>query len=94
MLIIAGHIQVEPTERDGYVAECVSIVEAARASVGCIDFAITPDSVEPGRVNVFERWQSDEELMSFRGSGPDEGQKAQILGAQVSKYRISGVEAP
>jgi hypothetical protein len=33
MLIIAGHL-VDPADRDGYVADCVKVVEAARASAG------------------------------------------------------------
>ena len=29
MLIIAGYLVVDPSERDAYVAECVEVVEAA-----------------------------------------------------------------
>jgi len=94
MLIIAGHLQVEPIERDGYLAECVAVVEAARAGPGCLDFSLTADLIEPGRISVFERWESEEDLMAFRGSGPDAGQQARILKAEVSRYRISAVEAP
>jgi hypothetical protein len=33
----------------------VSIVERARGAAGCLDFAITADLIDPGRVNTFER---------------------------------------
>lgn len=94
MLIIAGHLQVDAAERDEYVADCIDVVNQARTAPGCLDFAITADTVEPDRVNVFERWESDAELKDFRGSGPDAGQKSQLLDAQVQKYRISATEDP
>ncbi|MFD0555934.1 antibiotic biosynthesis monooxygenase [Stackebrandtia endophytica] len=94
MLIIAGWLRVSPQGRDAYVAECVPIVEAAHRADGCLDFAITADSVRPDRVNVYERWESDELLHRFRDSGPEGAQQDRILAAEVHKYRISGVEAP
>ncbi len=92
MLIIAGRLHVDPEGRDRYVAECTQVVTMARAAPGCLDFALTADSVEPDRINVYERWNSDAELEAFRGSGPEAGQAAQILDAEVRRYRISAVE--
>ena len=94
MLIIAGQHQVDAAKRDRYVADCVAVVEQARAAPGCLDFAISADTVEPDRVNVYERWESDDDLHCFRGSGPDSEQAAQILDARVRKYRISATEGP
>ncbi|GAA1269689.1 antibiotic biosynthesis monooxygenase [Pseudonocardia aurantiaca] len=92
MLVIAGHLVVDPADRDRYVADCATVVEAARKASGCLDFALTADALDPGRVNVYERWESDEELEDFRGSGLDAGTAARILDADVRKYRISAVE--
>ncbi|WP_458329367.1 putative quinol monooxygenase [Micromonospora soli] len=94
MIIVAGTLYVDPAERDAYLASCVEAVRAARLAPGCVDFAVSPDLVEPGRVNVYERWESDEQLLAFRGSGPDAEQQAAIRGAEVHRFRISGVEAP
>ena len=55
MIIVAGHIAVEPQQRESYLARCVRIVEQARRAVGCLDVAICADLVDPGRVNIFER---------------------------------------
>ena len=71
-----------------------AVVQQARTAPGCLDFAITADPVEPDRVNVYERWESDAHLERFRGSGPDTGQTAQIRDALVRKYRISATEDP
>ena len=56
MIIVAGHITVEPKERESYVAGCVSVVEQARGAAGCLEFANTADLVDPGRVKIFESW--------------------------------------
>ena len=94
MLIVAGTLQVDPAGRDDYLESCISVVEGARKAPGCLDFAITADPIDPGRLNVFERWESDEALDEFRGGGPSDDQQGQILEASVEKYRISGVEPP
>jgi quinol monooxygenase YgiN len=94
MLIISGELRVDPAGRDAYVADCVAVVEAARRAPGCLDFAITADSVEPDRVDVYERWESDEQLLAFRGEGPDAGTAWRIRAAEVCTYRIAGVEDP
>jgi quinol monooxygenase YgiN len=62
MVIVAGHITVEPQQRESYLAGCVSVVEQARGTAGCVDFAITADLVDPGRVNIFERRESQAAL--------------------------------
>jgi quinol monooxygenase YgiN len=94
MLIIAGHLVVSPTDRDTYVAECVPVVEAARAAPGCHDFSVTADSVDPSRIRIFERWENEEQLLNFRGAGPSDSQQAAIVDADVKRYDISSVGDP
>lgn len=94
MFIVAGSLYVDPAARDAYLDSCVEVVRQARSAPGCVDFAIGPDLVEPGRINVYERWESDEQLLAFRGAGPAQEQVTAILGAEVHRYRISTVEAP
>ena len=94
MLIIAGYLIVDAADRDTYVTDSVTTVEQARRADGCLDFSITADSIDPGRIDIYERWNSDEELLDFRGTGPDGDTNARILNADVHKYRISAVEVP
>lgn len=94
MLIIAGTLHVDPAARDEYLANCRQVVAAARAADGCLDFALTADLLDPGRINVYERWESDEQLLAFRGGGPNDEQTMALLDASVHRYRISAVEAP
>src|SRR2546430_16440900 len=47
MVIVAGHITVEPQQRKSYLAGCVRIVEQARGAAGS-DRAALGKSVAPG----------------------------------------------
>jgi quinol monooxygenase YgiN len=89
MIIIAGHILVAPARRDAYLDGCEEVVAMARKAAGCLDYALGADLVSAGRVNVFERWESAEALAAFRGSGPSEEQRSQILSAAVVEYAVS-----
>jgi quinol monooxygenase YgiN len=88
VIIVAGAVIVAPEGRDAYLEGCVSVVAAARRAPGCLDFALSPDLLEPGRINVYERWSSDEDLQRFRGSGPSDDQLAALLSIEVNEYEV------
>ena len=91
MVIVAGHITVEPQQRESYLAGCVSVVEQARGAAGCLDFAITADLIDPGRVNIFERWESQAALETFRSCGPAFEHAAAMLSVSVAEYDLADV---
>jgi quinol monooxygenase YgiN len=88
VIIVAGALTLDPDGRDAYLEGCATVVAAARDAEGCLDFALSPDLLEPGRINVYERWESEEDLHRFRGSGPGEGQLAALLGVEVGEYAV------
>jgi quinol monooxygenase YgiN len=90
MVIVAGHIVVDPQQRDDYLSGCVEVVRQARHAAGCLDFSISADLLDPGRINIFERWESRAAVDAFRGSGPSDEQGAAILAASVSEYDAAG----
>ena len=89
VVIVAGHLVVDPQRRDSYLAGCVDVVRQARRTPGCLDFALSADVIEPGRINVFERWQSQAAVEAFRGSGPSGEQADTIVSASVAEYDIA-----
>ncbi|MFC8045234.1 putative quinol monooxygenase [Nocardia sp. NPDC057353] len=93
MVIVAGHITVDPADREAYLTGCVTVVEQARRAPGCLDFAISADLVDPGRIDVFERWESQAAVEAFRGSGPGDDQSARMLAASVAEYDIAEVRS-
>jgi quinol monooxygenase YgiN len=93
VVIVAGHLTVDPQQREAYLAGCVSVVDQARGAAGCLDFAISADLVDPGRINVFERWESQAAVEAFRGGGPSGEQGAAMLSASVAEYDIAEVRS-
>ncbi len=86
MVIVAGHLIVDPQHRDSYLAGCVDVVRQARRTTGCLDFTISADLIDPARVNIFERWESQAAVDAFRGSGPSDQQHDALVGASVTEY--------
>jgi quinol monooxygenase YgiN len=91
MVIVAGHLTVRPEERDEYLAGCESVVEQARNTPGCLDFAISADLIDPTRINIFERWESQAAVEAFRGAGPSDEQGAAMLSASVVEYDVADI---
>jgi len=91
MLIIAGYVDVAAAARDAYVEQCREVVAAAQGAPGCLDFAITADSLDARRVRIYELWETEGDLMAFRGSGPGDEQQSEILDAEVRRYGIDSI---
>jgi quinol monooxygenase YgiN len=90
VVIVAGHVVVDPSRRDDYLSGCVDVVRQARRTPGCLDFALSADVVDPGRVNIFERWESQAAVEAFRGNGTSDEQGAAIVSAEVAEYDVGG----
>jgi quinol monooxygenase YgiN len=73
-------------------SNCASSNCAARSSTrqGLLR-AITADLIDPGRVNIFERWESQAAVETLRSSGPSNEQVAAMLSASVAEYDIADV---
>lgn len=89
MVIVAGHLIVDPDRRATYLAGCREVVEQARRAPGCLDFVLAADPLDPARVHVHERWESREAVEAFRG-GPGGEQATAIRAASVSEYDVTG----
>ena len=89
MVIVAGFLIVDPSERDSYLEGCRSVVEQARVARGCLDYVITADLADPGRIDIFERWESRAAVENFRGDGPSDDQHGSIVSASVCEYDVT-----
>ena len=83
-----------PEERDRYVELHKDLVRRARVAPGCRDVAITADPLEPGRVNVFELWESEEHLAAWREVANAPADAPPMLSDDVQKYQISSSGPP
>lgn len=94
MIIVAGTLRVDPADCDRYLAAVREVTRLARRAPGCLDFTQAADPLDPTRINIYERWESDDHLLHFRTADGPAPQLPPIRAADVHKYRISGVEEP
>ena len=102
MIIIAGGLRVAAGDRDAYLAAVADVARLARLAPGCLDFVQAADPLDPERITIYERWESDADLDRFRASGGPEQPEPDVaepvvppqLDAEVRRYRISSVEDP
>ena len=94
MIIIAGTLHVDAHDRERYLTAVAHVTSQARRAPGCLDFVQAADPLDAERINVFERWESDDDLHRFRTSGGPELETPPIRAAAVRKYRVASVEAP
>jgi len=92
MIIVAGRIHTAPEDRQAYLVGCRQTIELARNATGCVDFHLSADPLEPGRINVFEQWDSVADVEAFRGSGPSDEQTAAIVDAAVFQHEVASSE--
>jgi quinol monooxygenase YgiN len=62
MVIVGGWFEVDPSERDAFVAQRIEAMRTSRAEHGCIEYVIAADPVDPGRAVLYERWESQADL--------------------------------
>jgi quinol monooxygenase YgiN len=94
VVIVGGTFEVEPVRRDQYLTERHDLMRASRAEVGCIEYTFAADPLDPGRVVLFERWASQEDLDNHlavlraapRESAPD---AAKEITASISVFEVS-----
>ena len=56
MLIVAGHFDVDPADRDAFIASKVESIKTTRTEGGCLEYVMSADPADPTRVMLFERW--------------------------------------
>jgi quinol monooxygenase YgiN len=94
VLIIAGWLMVAPSDRAAFLAANADVVGQARRATGCLDFVQAADPLDPGRINIFERWDTEDHLLAFRGVGQPESDSPPIQSADVKRYVIAAIEEP
>jgi quinol monooxygenase YgiN len=89
MLIVSGRLILKPGTRDQFLACCEPSIRMARRAPGCLDFAVSADTIEPDRANVYEAWTDAESLVAFRESSADDPAFSFIVHADVERHEIS-----
>jgi quinol monooxygenase YgiN len=89
VLIVCGHLRAVPGGRARLLELSAPAVAAARHTDGCRDYAVSPDLLDPDRVNILELWDDPLALAAFRNQGPDDD-----LGALIAEYAVREFSLP
>jgi quinol monooxygenase YgiN len=86
MVIIAGHYRVEESQRDRVVEVHRDLVERSRSADGCLDVAVTADSVDPRRVTMFEVWRDAAALDAWRARADAPDLDVEMTDVTIKRY--------
>jgi quinol monooxygenase YgiN len=93
VIILSGTVDVDPERRDAALEAGLPHMQATRAQSGCLDYNWSADLLTPGRIYVYERWESQAALEAHF-AGPhypamrDTIAAHGLCAADVAKYRI------
>lgn len=96
MIVIAGHILLDPARREPAIAAAREMMEETRKEAGCISYTFSADLHDPGRFRIFEEWQDDAALGAHFES-PHMARFQQAMGGfgiremAVQRYEVSKV---
>jgi quinol monooxygenase YgiN len=64
MVIVAGTFTVDPALRAEFLEGRRESILASREDQGCLEYAMSADSVDPALVRLFEMWSSMDDLQA------------------------------
>jgi quinol monooxygenase YgiN len=94
VLIIAGYLEVAPSDRASFVEAHADLLARGRQAPGCIDLAISADAVDEGRVNNFELWENQQTLDDWRTIADPPQLAVPFLRREMRMYHVSHTSSP
>lgn len=96
-IVISGEVDVDPDKRERALLDAQPLIAAALAETGCVHYVWTADLSRPGRVHVFEEWESEADLAGHLKGQPylqmaGHLNTTGIKAAVTRKYRVDHVE--
>jgi quinol monooxygenase YgiN len=94
MLIIAGTIDMNPEHVDAFIAAAIDMMQATLKETGCQAYSFTVDQLTPGRIRLYEKWDSQADLeahfvvphmAAFQAATAD----LDVTGRDLLKYEIA-----
>lgn len=95
--ILAGTFELDPKDRDAWLAGRAHLMRRSRAEDGCIAYVFAADPLEPGRVVLYERWASEEALAGHRSvlaASPPTDPGHTVLSSVIEQFAATEVPRP
>ena len=80
MIIVQGHMRLNPGDIDANADALNTMVTATRAEDGCILYAFARDVIDPDTIHITERWR-DQAAIDAHGTSAHMGEFRKVIGA-------------
>jgi quinol monooxygenase YgiN len=93
VLIVGGTFEMEPEQREKFLLGRHDAMRQSRAETGCLEYTLSADPIDPGRVVLFERWESQADLdahLSTQRTAPRAPGGVAPTSVSVMIYDIAG----
>ena len=92
MVVVGGSFEVDPSDRDAFIGARQDSMRASRREDGCLEYTLAADPIEPGRVILFERWESQVALDTHLAAIRQTSQPSSPMpkSASIVVYEVAG----
>jgi quinol monooxygenase YgiN len=93
MVIVLGAFEVNPEEREAFIANRIALMRHSRAEAGCITYAFSPDPIDAGTVVLTERWADRASLdahIAGMKAAPQPSPTPEAISREVTVYEADG----
>src|SRR3954464_14824787 len=94
MVIVGGTFEVDPVQRELFLAGRVAMMQVSRSERGCLEYTFCADPIDAARVVLFERWSSqadlDAHLAAQRAEPPVIEPNIKPISSSITIYDVSG----
>ena len=94
MVIVGGSFELDPDQREEFLAGRLDSIRASRAEPGCLEYTMSADPLDPSRVVLFERWADqgalDTHLAAMQSAPRPAPGGVAPKAATITVYDISG----
>src|SRR3954447_2174862 len=94
MVIVGGMFEIDPDQREQFLAGRAAMMRRSRAEHGCLEYSFCAAPLDPARVVLFERWSSqadlDAHLAAQRAEPPVIDPDIKAISSSITIYDVSG----
>jgi quinol monooxygenase YgiN len=94
MIIVGGTFELDPNRREEFLASRHDMMRTSRGEPGCLEYSFAADPIDPRRVVLFERWESqqalDDHLAGLRGRPRSSDTEVKPITSSIVIYDVAG----
>jgi quinol monooxygenase YgiN len=94
MVIVGGTFDLDPSKRQQFIESRVDMMHRSRAEAGCLEYTFAADPIDPRRVVLYERWESQEaldaHLSAIRDNPRSSDHDVEPISSSIIIYDVAG----